>query len=94
MLKFDLGNFRFQDEVSWAFKMFDADNSGVIVVEEIHEAVKVNLTKMTKIPFQYFFLLQSVWMILDGMGDAIDGTVDEISESIYQRLLLHDHKQV
>ena len=90
MIGFDC---RFQDEVSWAFKMFDADNSGVIVVEEIHEAVKVNFTKMTKIPFQYF-LLQSVWMILDGMGDAIDGTVDEISESIYQRLLLHDHKQV
>ena len=32
---------RFQDEVSWAFKMFDIDNSGNIVVEEIRESVQV-----------------------------------------------------
>ena len=32
---------RFQDEVSWAFKMFDIDNSGSIVVEEIKESVQV-----------------------------------------------------
>ena len=32
---------RFQDEVSWAFKMFDVDNSGMIVVEEIHDSVRV-----------------------------------------------------
>ena len=33
---------RFHDEVGWAFKMFDIDNSGVIVVEEIHESIKVD----------------------------------------------------
>ena len=33
---------RFQDEVSWAFKMFDIDNSGSIVVEEIKESVQVS----------------------------------------------------
>ena len=35
---------RFHDEVSWAFKMFDIDNSGLIMVEEIHESVKVGVT--------------------------------------------------
>ena len=44
MLALDLvGANKFQDEVSWAFKMFDVDNSGVIVVDEIHDSVKVNM---------------------------------------------------
>ena len=35
-------NFRFTDEVGWAFKIFDIDNSGCIVVQEIDESVKVS----------------------------------------------------
>ena len=38
-----LSFFRFQDEIGWAFKMFDIDNSGSIVVEEIHQSVQVLL---------------------------------------------------
>ena len=34
---------RFQDEVTWAFKMFDVDNSGTIIVEEIHDSVQVRI---------------------------------------------------
>ena len=34
-------SFRFTDEVGWAFKIFDIDNSGCIVVQEIDESVKV-----------------------------------------------------
>ena len=30
-----------QDEIGWAFKMFDIDNSGSIVVEEINQSVQV-----------------------------------------------------
>ena len=35
-------SFRFTDEVGWAFKIFDIDNSGCIVVQEIDESVKVS----------------------------------------------------
>jgi len=77
MLALDLvGADKFQDEVSWAFKMFDIDNSGSIVVEEIKESV------------------QSVWKILDGIGDEIDGTVEEISEFLYERLVLQGKTEV
>ena len=40
------------------------------------------------------FFMQSVWKILDGIGDAIDGTVDEISDFLYRRILLQDKKEV
>ena len=32
---------RFQEEVGWAFKLFDVDNSGEILVSEIFDSVKV-----------------------------------------------------
>ena len=32
---------RFNDEVSWAFRIFDIDNSGSIAVEEINDSVQV-----------------------------------------------------
>ena len=31
-------------------------------------------------------LLKAVWVILDGVGDAIDGTVEEISAFLFERL--------
>ena len=40
---------RFQDEVGWAFKLFDVDNSGAIVLEEIFDSVKVLLIPL-KVP--------------------------------------------
>lgn len=77
MMALDLvGANKFQDEASWAFKMFDVDNSGMIVVEEIHDSVK------------------SVWKILDGIGDAIDGTVEEISDFLYERLIHNGKTEV
>ena len=30
--------------------------------------------------------LKVVWKILDGVGDAIDGTVEEISDFLFERL--------
>ena len=38
--------------------------------------------------------MQSVWKILDGIGDAIDGTVEEISDFLYQRLVLQGKTEV
>ena len=35
-------DFRFNDEVSWAFRIFDIDNSGSIAVEEINDSVEVS----------------------------------------------------
>ena len=35
---------RFNDEVCWAFRLFDIDNSGSIAVAEIHESVEVWLS--------------------------------------------------
>ena len=32
------------------------------------------------------YLLKAVWVILDGVGDAIDGTVEEISAFLFERL--------
>ena len=32
------------------------------------------------------FTLKVVWKILDGVGDAIDGTVEEISDFLFERL--------
>merc|ERR1712192_100747 len=63
-----VGSTKFNDEVSWAFRIFDIDNSGSIAVEEINDSV------------------QAVWVILDGVGDAIDGTVEEISAFLFERL--------
>ena len=37
---------RFQDEVGWAFKLFDVANSGAIVLEEIFDSVKVLLVSL------------------------------------------------
>ena len=34
---------RFQEEVGWAFKLFDVDNSGEILVSEIFDSVKVTI---------------------------------------------------
>ena len=68
--------YRFQDEISWAFKIFDIDNSGSIAVHEIHESVK------------------AVWKILDGIGDTIDGTVEDISDFLYQRLVQQGKDEV
>ena len=31
-------------------------------------------------------LFKAVWVILDGVGDAIDGTVEEISAFLFERL--------
>ena len=33
---------RFNDEGSWAFRIFDIDNSGSIAVEEINDSVQVD----------------------------------------------------
>ena len=33
-------------------------------------------------------------MILDGLGDSIDGTVDEISNFLYERLTAHGQTEV
>ena len=38
----DAFDFRFNDEVSWAFRIFDIDNSGSIAVEEINDSVEVS----------------------------------------------------
>ena len=35
---------RFNDEVSWAFRIFDIDNSGSIAVEEINDSVQVSIS--------------------------------------------------
>ena len=35
-----------------------------------------------------------VWVILDGLGDSIDGTVDEISNFLYERLTAHGQTEV
>ena len=40
------------------------------------------------------YLFQAVWKILDGIGDAIDGTVEEISEFLYQRLVKQGKEEV
>ena len=37
---------RFNDEVSWAFRIFDIDNSGSIAVEEINDSVQVDYSWM------------------------------------------------
>ena len=80
--------------------MFDVDNSGMIVVEEIHDSVKVrrNIWEVFCI-CQLILkwkrnLFQSVWKILDGIGDAIDGTVEEISEFLYERLIHNGKSEV
>ena len=31
---------------------------------------------------------------MDGLGDSIDGTVDEISNFLYERLTAHGQKEV
>ena len=41
-----------------------------------------------------YISMQSVWKILDGIGDAIDGTVEEISDFLYQRLVLQGKTEV
>ena len=111
---------RFHDEVSWAFKMFDVDNSGSIVVEEIHESVKV-FTCSSRYWMQFIMFwvsdtnlspvwnecelqpgnhvekssyLKAVWKILDGIGDAIQGTAEEISEFIFSKLKSHGKQEV
>ena len=85
---------RFQDEVTWAFKMFDVDNSGTIIVEEIHDSVQVRIQIDNNFIFIFYTSFQSVWKILDGIGDAIDGTVEEISDFLYQRLVLQGKTEV
>ena len=77
--------------------MFDVDNSGTIIVDEIHDSVQV----MAQVDTKYIFVkmlsyisMQSVWKILDGIGDAIDGTVEEISDFLYQRLVLQGKTEV
>ena len=42
----------------------------------------------------FFQIFQSVWRILDGIGDAIDGTVEEISDFLYERLVLQGKTEV
>ena len=37
---------RFNDEVSWAFRIFDIDNSGSIAVEEINDSVQVSISML------------------------------------------------
>ena len=44
------------------------------------------------IVYKPFF--QSVWKILDGIGDAIDGTVEEISDFLYERLIQNGKTEV
>ena len=86
---------RFQDEIGWAFKMFDIDNSGSIVVEEIHQSVQVLLIQSISTNENYLrFFSQAVWKILDGIGDAIDGNVEEITEFIFGRLKSHGKSDV
>ena len=85
---------RFQDEVTWAFKMFDVDNSGTIIVEEIHDSVQVRIQIDNNFILILYTSFQSVWKILDGIGDAIDGTVEEISDFLYQRLVLQGKTEV
>ena len=85
---------RFNDEVSWAFRIFDIDNSGSIAVEEINDSVQVAFVVWAvPVGFDYMWLevcevftLKVVWKILDGVGDAIDGTVEEISDFLFERL--------
>ena len=43
---------RFQDEVGWAFKIFDIDNSGSIAVQEIDDSVKVIIKKLIIVKIQ------------------------------------------
>ena len=59
---------------------------------------------MLKKPITYFSCTQNfcstnqkwkvVWVILDGLGDSIDGTVDEISNFLYERLTAHGQTEV
>ena len=75
--------------------MFDVDNSGIIVVEEIHESVQVLLIQSSsQNENNLFFFLQAVWKILDGIGDAIDGSVEEITEFIFGKLKSHGKSDV
>ena len=53
---------RFQDEVGWAFKLFDVDNSGAIVLEEIFDSVKVY-------SFHHLLTLFNESGIKGGLGD-------------------------
>ena len=73
--------------------MFDIDNSGVIMVEEIHQSVQASTT-LGKEFCQKEISLKAVWKILDGIGDAIDGTAEEISEFIFQKLQTHGKVEV
>ena len=37
---------------------------------------------------------KAVWKILDGIGDAIEGTVEEISELLFERLVKQGQEEV
>ena len=64
---------RFNDEVSWAFRIFDIDNSGSIAVEEINDSVQVDnwmmmmmvlslmMTKTTKTSVKGYALWWVAW---------------------------------
>ena len=95
---FFLSFVRFQDEIGWAFKMFDVDNSGIIVVEEIRQSVQVLIIRSdppsTNVNTTFGLFLKAVWKILDGIGDAIDGSVEEITEFIFGKLKSHGKDDV
>ena len=74
--------------------MFDVDNSGTIIVDEIHDSVQVRIQIDNNFILILYTSFQSVWKILDGIGDAIDGTVEEISDFLYQRLVLQGKTEV
>ena len=38
--------------------------------------------------------LKAVWKILDGIGDAIEGTAEDISELIFSKLQTHGKVEV
>ena len=75
--------------------MFDVDNSGSIVVEEIHQSVQVlNILIYSPIRGTSNLFLKAVWKILDGIGDAIDGSVEDITEFIFGKLKSHGKDDV
>ena len=47
-------------------------------------ALKLMLTLM--LTLKKILMSKAVWKILDGVGDAVDGTVEEISAFLFERL--------
>ena len=77
---------RFNEEVCWAFRLFDIDNSGSIAVAEIHESVEVECSAEQSLQRNVDQPLQAVWAILDGLGEGPPGSAVDTATFLQQRL--------